>query len=524
MTKYKPSELKKRYESAERQKSHWRAIYEDAYRYALPDRNLYDGYYDGNVPGQDKMSKVFDSTAMQSTQKFANRIQSGLFPPQQSWCRLQPGEQIPEERQIEVQQILDRYSDQMFSVMRQSKFDLAIGEFLQELAIGTAVLLIQPGDDVEPIRYTCIPTFLISFDEGPNGSVEKVYRKMKRPYEVLDQEFPDINIPPNMAKKYEQDPTQLVEMIEGTYFDKTTGNVHYQIISDNGQDELVYRNLKSFPWVISRYSKTAGERYGRGPVLLALPDTKSLNVTKQLALKNASLSIGGVFTASDDGVLNPNTVRIVPGAIIPVARNGGPQGESLKPLPRSGDAQLTQFTANDLISSIKTIMLDESLPPDTMSARSATEIQERMKQLSQNLGSAFGRLISETMYPIVRRTLELMNELGMIELPLKVNGLQVKISPTAPLAMAQNMEKVNEVLNYMKILQGLGPQGQLFLNQEKAMDFIADNLGIPASLRTTPEERQALIQQAQQMAQMAQQQGMTNGPGPGTEDPIPEQQ
>ena len=524
MTKYKPSELKKRYESAERQKSHWRAIYEDAYRYALPDRNLYDGYYDGNVPGQDKMSKVFDSTAMQSTQKFANRIQSGLFPPQQSWCRLQPGEQIPEERQIEVQQILDRYSDQMFSVMRQSKFDLAIGEFLQELAIGTAVLLIQPGDDVEPIRYTCIPTFLISFDEGPNGSVEKVYRKMKRPYEVLDQEFPDINIPPNMAKKYEQDPTQLVEMIEGTYFDKVTGNVHYQIISDNGQDELVYRNLKSFPWVVSRYSKTAGERYGRGPVLLALPDTKSLNVTKQLALKNASLSIGGVFTASDDGVLNPNTVRIVPGAIIPVARNGGPQGESLKPLPRSGDAQLTQFTANDLISSIKTIMLDESLPPDTMSARSATEIQERMKQLSQNLGSAFGRLISETMYPIVRRTLELMNELGMIELPLKVNGLQVKISPTAPLAMAQNMEKVNEVLNYMKILQGLGPQGQLFLNQEKAMDFIADNLGIPASLRTTPEQRQALIQQAQQMAQMAQQQGMMDGPGPGTEDPIPEQQ
>tara|TARA_B100001939_G_scaffold116602_1_gene101072 strand:- start:1759 stop:3333 length:1575 start_codon:yes stop_codon:yes gene_type:complete len=524
MTKLNPKDLKKRFDQAERQKAHWRAIYEDAYRYALPNKNLYDGYYEGSVPGQNKMSKVFDSTAMQSTQKFANRIQSGLFPPQQAWCRLQPGEQIPEERSIEVQQILDKYADQMFSVMRQSKFDLAIGEFLQELAIGTAVMLIQPGDEVEPIRYTCIPTFLISYDEGPNGSVEKVYRKMKRPYEVLDQEFPDIKIPPNMAKRYEQNPTEEVEMIEGTYFDKITGNIHYQIIDYAGQEELVYRELKSFPWVISRYSKTAGERYGRGPVLLALPDIKSLNTTKNLGLKNASLSIGGVFTASDDGVLNPNTVRIVPGAIIPVARNGGPQGESLKPLPRSGDPQLTQFTSNDLIASIKTIMLDESLPPDNMSARSATEIQERMKQLSQNLGSAFGRLISETMYPIVRRTLELMNELGMIELPLKVNGLQVKISPTAPLAMAQNMEKVNEVLNYMKILQGLGPQGQLFLNQDKAMDFIADNLGIPASLRTTPEERQALIQQAQQMAQMAQQEGMMDGQGPGTEDPIPQQQ
>ena len=166
-------------------------------------------------------------------------------------------------------------------------------------------------------------------------------------------------------------------------------------------------------------------------------------------------------------------------------------------------------------------MLDESLPPDNMSARSATEVQERIKQLSQNLGSAFGRLISETMYPIVRRTLEVMNDLGMIELPLKVNGLQVKISPTAPLAMAQNMERVNEVMNFMRITQSLGPQGQLYLNQEKAMDFIAENLGIPASLRTTPQERQALIEQA---TQIAQQQGMLDGSEPGTEDQIPQQQ
>ena len=37
MTKLKPQELRKRFEQAERQKAHWRAIYEDAYRYALPN-------------------------------------------------------------------------------------------------------------------------------------------------------------------------------------------------------------------------------------------------------------------------------------------------------------------------------------------------------------------------------------------------------------------------------------------------------------------------------------------------------
>ena len=106
---------------------------------------------------------------------------------------------------------------------------------------------------------------------------------------------------------------------------------------------------------------------------------------------------------------------------------------------------------NDLRQNIKKMLLDDSLPPQNMSARSATEIVELMKNLQQNLGAAFGRLISETMMPVVRRTLELMDELGLIELPLKVNGLQVSVIPVSPLAMASNMDRVNDVLGLYKL-------------------------------------------------------------------------
>ena len=115
--------------------------------------------------------------------------------------------------------------------------------------------------------------------------------------------------------------------------------------------------------------------------MTALHDIKTLNKLKEYHLKNASLSIAGVYTAMDDGVLNPNAVRLVPGAIIPVARNGGNQGESLKPLPRSGDPQLSQMSQQDLVMSIKQILMDDMLPPDTSSARSATEIMQKMKIL-----------------------------------------------------------------------------------------------------------------------------------------------
>ena len=496
-------EVKRRYKKAQTHKEQWRSIYEEAYEYALPMRNLYDGYYEGDVPGQNKMKRVFDSTAIHSTARFANRIQSSLFPPQRSWCRLEPGNEIPADRKVEAQQALDFYSERMFAIMNQSGFDLAMGEFLLDLAVGTAVMLIQPGDDVTPIRYTAIPSYHITFEEGPNGSVDTVYRRFKRPYRLIQQEFPDAEIPDSMVQKYKDDPTENVELLEATY--TMEGRIHYCIMTYEGDDKIVDRELKSFPWVISRYMKASNERYGRGPVLYALPDIKTLNKVVELTLKNASISIGGVFTAVDDGVLNPQTISIIPGAVIGVSSNGGPRGPSLAPLPRSGDANLSQIVSNDLRMNIKKTLLDESLAPENMSARSATEISARLNELSQNLGSAFGRLISETMFPIVRRTLELMDEMGMIDLPLKVNGLEVTVVPISPLAMANNAEKLNEVLQFMQIAQQLGPMGQTLIKMDAIGDYVADQLGIPASLRTTPQERQQIQQQMMQAAQAAAQ-------------------
>ena len=266
--------------------------------------------------------------------------------------------------------------------------------------------------------------------------------------------------------------------------------------------------------------KVAGEIYGRGPLVTAIPDIKTLNKTLELLLKNASLSIAGVYTAADDGVLNPQTIRIVPGAIIPVARNGGPQGESLRMLPRSGDFNVSQIVINDLRMNIKKIMLDDTLPPDNMSARSATEVAERMKELAQNLGAAFGRLITETMYPLISRVLSVMDERGMIELPLKVNGLEVRVTPVSPIAQAQNMGDVEKVTQWAQIAASLGPEGQMAVKTGAIADFIADKLGVPASLRTTPQEREQMMQQAMEMAQaQAQMQQQQAAPAEGAAPP-----
>lgn len=503
-----PDEIMKRQELAQRKKDEFQQLYQDAYEFALPQRQLY-GVWEGGATGMKKMARVFDSTAINSTQRFANRLQSVVFPPQRKWCKLEPGLDIPVERKDQAQAIMDLYGEKMFAVLRQSNFDIAMGEFLLDLAVGTACMMVQPGDDVAPINFIPVPLFLVSYEEGANGQVDNVYRRMRMKGESIVRQWPDATIPPDLQRKIADKPTDDVELLEATIYDHKRGDYCYHVIEKATKSELVFRRKKYSPWVISRYMKVAGEIYGRGPLMTALPDIKTLNKTIELLLKNASLAVSGVYTAADDGVLNPNTVKIVPGAIIPVARNGGPQGPALQALPRSGDFNVTQLVINDLRSNVKRILLDESLPPENMSARSATEIVERMKELSQNLGSAFGRLINETMIPLVAKILEVMDERGLIDLPLRVNGLEVKVSSVSPLANAQAMDEVNGALQFAQIVQQMGPEGSVAIKMGDMIDYLGDKLGVPAALRNDAAERAFLVeQQAQQQAQAMAAQAM----------------
>ena len=506
-----PQEISKRAEKADARKEQWRTIYEECYEFALPQRNLYSGFYEGKTPGQDKMARVFDATAINSTQRFANRIQSALFPPYRSWCRLQPGNEVPEDRKNEIGQALDIYSEKMFEVIRQTNFDLAMSEFLLDLCVGTAVMLVQPGNGNSPVQFTAVPQYLVSLEEGPHGVVDNVYRKMRIRVDVIERQWPDAKLTDELKRKLMDKPEEEIELLEATVWSEKMQTYCYHLIYQKDKkaansEELVYRTMEVSPWIVARYMKVAGEVYGRGPLVSALPDIKTLNKVKELVLKNASISVAGVYTAADDGVLNPQNITIAPGAIIPVARNGGPNGASLQPLRSAADFNVGQLVINDLVMGIKKMLLDDTLPLDTQSARSATEIVERMKELSQNMGAAYGRMITECMMPLVNRILYVMDEQNIIDMPLKADGKVVRVIPVSPLAQAQNMDDLQNVLQFMQIAAGAGPMGQVAINQDAMLDYIIDKMAVPRAVINTPEQREAIIQEMQNsMAQMQQQ-------------------
>ena len=95
--------------------------------------------------------------------------------------------------------------------------------------------------------------------------------------------------------------------------------------------------------------------------------------------------------------------------------------------------------------------------PDRTPA-SATEVAERMADLSRRVGSAFGRLQAELVQPVLQRVIYILKKQGRIDIPT-VNGREVKVKSVSPLAQAQSNADITSVSRFMEIARSaFGPE------------------------------------------------------------------
>ena len=240
--------------------------------------------------------------------------------------------------------------------------------------------------------------------------------------------------------------------------------------------------------------------------MFALPDIKTLNKTKELLLESASIAIFGMYTVEDDGIVNWENVELGAGAMIPVDSNGRQgRGPSLQPLATPGDPNLAQIIIEDLRNSINQMLFADPLGRVDLPVKSATEISLRQQELSKRIGSAFGKLQFELITPLVNRCLDILDELGLIDLgPFRVDGNVLAIQHVSPLALAQEEEDILSITRLAEIIAGLyGPEVLTgLMPPDRFMTTVKDKLNIPNSATATQQEiealRQAILQQAQQ--------------------------
>ena len=490
-----------RYERAKSKRENFVPLFEECYEYSLPQR---ESFYHETI-GQRRDDKIFDETAVVGVQEFASRLQSGLVPNFARWADLTAGSEVPKEQRDGVNNELDEVTEYVFEVIQNSNFAQEVHESFMDLAVGTGVLVCEEGDAVHPVSFSAIPLPHVILDTGPDDKIDHVYRERKAiRFDQLPILYPKAQLNPqlqSMMTNSADKTTTVLELICRDYsvkneeaylsyaFCMTTNTVIYT---------KAMKGIGSNPFICFRWSKCAGEVYGRGPLINALSAIKTTNLTVELILENAQMAISGVYQMEDDGVINPDTINLVPGSIIPKAMGSA----GLQPIQAAGDFNVAQLILSDMRLNIKRALYNDMLGNPDRTPASATEVAERMADLSRRIGSAFGRLQAELVQPVLQRVIYILKKQGRIEVPT-VNGREVKVKSVSPLAQAQANQDISSIARFLELVNGtFGPEMTMVLiNSEETAAHLAKKFGVPDSLIRDEEERKQIVAMMQQMQQ-----------------------
>ena len=166
-------------------------------------------------------------------------------------------------------------------------------------------------------------------------------------------------------------------------------------------------------------------------------------------------------------------------------------------------------------NNIKRALYNDMLGDPNRTPASATEVAERMADLSRRIGAAFGRLQAEMVQPILQRVVYILRKQGRIELPT-VNGREVKIKSISPLAQAQANQDIMAVSRFLEMVNGMfGPQlMNLLVSSEETAVYLAKKFGVPDHLVRDMAERQAVVERAQMLQQSPEGQAIADGTTP----------
>jgi hypothetical protein len=466
---------------AKRRRDPWLSIFQEVYDYSFPYRQ---GFYE-DTEGSRKTNFIYDQTAVVSVPRFASRIQHGLFPPQADAFVFLPGVDVPEaDRSVDMQGELDKISNAMHEGLRNSNFESELHEGAQDLAVGTLTLLVEPGTWPGDLRFTAVPINHLYILPGADDMVGGWFYEHRKSYAEIAATWPRAKHNAAMAQAMRNNPDAKTRVYQVTLTRRGEGFEkeydYYLWAEEHGcvMAQYTYRGEGSCPWITARWSKTAMEVWGRGPLLQVLPSVKTCNLVVQMVLENAEMAIAGLYAYDDDGVFNPENVRVEPGTFIPRM-----PGSKVEPLSSPSRFDVSSLVLNDERMNIKKGLFVDELDAEGKTPRSAEEISQRMADMARNMGSVSGRLRTELMLALVRRIAYIYRKQGLIDMP-EIDGKAIRLVPLSPLLRIQDQAEISNFIQYTQVLNGtMGPgYSQIALKPAETLDWLTRKFGIPAHL------------------------------------------
>ncbi|MDR3126181.1 MAG: head-tail connector protein [Rickettsiales bacterium] len=438
------------------------AVYEK-YKRAFEERSRFEPVWDDcrrySQPGAADEC-VFDSTAANAVDNLASSLLAQLTPPWSRWFGLSSGSPEAAGAVAEAERVLQSH-------MERSNFYVEAHQcYLDLVTFGTAVMLFEEAPVGWPsaFKFSAVP-----FEEVALGSQDEVFRRTVLSRDIMRAKFPSLPLPEG------KDSFTVVESSAPRMTASGPQGFGYMVFADvDGSPLLISEGVFGMsPFIVFRWMKMPSEVYGRSPMMKALPDVKTANKVVELVLKNASMSVSGVWMADDDGVMNLDNITLSPGTIIPKAVGSS----GLTPLRTGADFNVSQLVLSELRSNIERCLLADRLSDFRGARMTATEVVERSESVSRVLGATYGRLQSEFLTMVILRAVGILKRRGEIG-PLFVNGREVDLKYQSPLAGAQAVRDAENVLGWIRAMGDLGGGALERVDRDAVAKYLSRVFGI----------------------------------------------
>lgn len=508
-------------------RSPFEAHWGECYKYGAPERQqAFNGESGTFHTAKNDRVKLIDSTASEAIlNSMVPSLISGTTPANAIWFKAVPDGMDDPTVLTGGEQWLEQSCQFVWRNIHGANFDSEVIDYFTDWSVAGWSVMYSDVDRKKNAGYV--------FQTWPIGEcwiastrqdyqVDTIFRVFEITAAALVAEYGAEKLPLSVIEAARSTPDSKFELLwvieprEGAklpvddrpILPKNMPFAAYHVLT--GAEKAIIREsgYNEFPCSVSRYRRIPGSVYGTGAMSTALPDTKQLQVMQRDFSRALQMAALGLYAGEDDGVFNPATMVIAPGRVVTVNKT-----DSLKRIDDSRAVPMLDAAIEKLQGTIRRKLLADMMTPQYGQPMTAAETYARVDQVRQQIGPLYGRIQSEFLIPLLERLIGIAyraEKLGAA--PEDLQGKNLSFKFVSPLARAQRLEEVGSLERFLQalpLLRELDPSAVDNFDSDAATQFMAQGLGVSASVMRTEDklkEHREKKAQAQQQAQAQEQQ------------------
>ncbi len=468
-----------------------------------------------NITGQYNMTRpetLYDGTAPQALEDLAGALSSYLTNPAERWFEIQLEGDYAATRDPDTLAWLEQVTEIIYNQYRNENVNInaTLHEcYLDIGGFGTTCAYQEWNQKLDCLSFSSKPLAQCFFMEDNTGRIDTVTRIMTWTVRQIKQEFGEV-LPKKLMEIKDQDRPMEVLHFVFPRTDKIRGRVDGANkpfasvwVCLTTQEVLFESGYDSFPYHVGRWTKLAGEIYGRGPAKKCLPDIKMLNQMEKTLLKAGQKQVDPPLVLRNEGFLLP--IKTAPGSLI----YKEDEEAQITPLRFEGNLPWGEEKANQKRAFIEKCFCADWIRMEKENVEmTAYEVQDRRDEKLRMLAPMLGRMVNELHSPMIARSYFLLNQHNKIPpSPQMLQGRKLRVGYLSPASRAQTGAKATLISRHLQDLLPFAQTNPEILDSIN-IDGVARELalarGIPRSVIRSEEEVAQLRDSRKQMQQMQQ--------------------